>query len=135
VVRDTTTWCVMVARGPQIFLGNICLIHPCVATIPTMQSPNPFQRNTFAGENWTPQLVDIPPPPETHERRPSPRAYLAGGAGPLDSLLAALSGGGSMMRSAPKTEVERIRYVPTTSEPHLAAAPASGEPPRFGRRD
>lgn len=98
-----------------------------------MQTRNPFAANTFAGKDWQPRLVAVPPPPETHERLRPPRSYLAAGASPLDSLVAALGGAGGGRR-APRLEVEKVRYVPTDSEAHLASSQGMTDgPPRFGR--
>ena len=74
------------------------------------------------------RLVEVPPSPETHERRMPRRSYLAqGGGGGMDELISAMSG-----RRPKKIEVTRTVREEPEDEPQ--ETPTNGAPPKYGRR-
>ncbi len=93
---------------------------------------NPFTgaraHNPFSSLQ-TLKLVEVPPAPETHERRSVRRSYLAqGSGGGMDDLLSALSG-----RRPKKIEVTRTVQAPDDAD-EAPVMPANSGPPKYGRR-
>lgn len=82
----------------------------CLTHTGAMEHANPFTTSPFSSRPL--KLVEVPSAPETHERRRSPRAYLADSSNPLDRLVTTLMG--STPKSARKIEV--VREVPAADE-------------------
>lgn len=95
------------------------------------KAPSPFTRNPFSLQDGV-TLVDVPPAPETHERRKPLRAYLSAGDNPLDRLITTLMGG------TPKTprKIEVVREAKEATEDDTHDTPASGGSgmPKWGAR-